>query len=410
MTPIAMSFVFAVLASLGLAGPSATDDPQPAPQQVSSRAALIEQEQAAKAQSLTPAAPGKAEKYVTDIAEIMLSGQLHWHPFWQSAYSGGGFTIGAGYTRFISPYNFIDVRGSITPSGYKRARSAAHRAGTVRAARHALGDWRLARGDASRILRFRDELAARQSRQLQLPAAVRIGAARGVPRAKRVPRPRRRRAHAVEAAAGLGRCAVGRAGVHARHAARTRRGADLLAHARHDRLRLAARARLRAARRILRRRPFTTTPIRMGSSASIRSTTKRFSTSRSCATPGSSRCAAGRRRHTSKDGAADSVLHDAVDRRRIGPARVHELAAARSQQPRAAGGVARDRSTGSSTWRSSTTPARWPRSRTDLDLDGMKSDVGLGFRLHGPIATPLRIEFTHGHEGFALVLAASEVF
>jgi hypothetical protein len=50
----------------------------------------------------------------------MLSGRLHWHPFFQNAYSGGGFTLGAGYMRHVSPYNFVDVRGSITFSGYKR--------------------------------------------------------------------------------------------------------------------------------------------------------------------------------------------------------------------------------------------------------------------------------------------------
>jgi hypothetical protein len=48
--------------------------------------------------------------------------------------------------------------------------------------------------------------------------------------------------------------------------------------------------------------------------------------------------------------------------------------------------------------------------RTDLNLSGTKSDGGIGFRLHGPAATPLRIEFTHGSEGFSLVLSASEVF
>jgi hypothetical protein len=48
--------------------------------------------------------------------------------------------------------------------------------------------------------------------------------------------------------------------------------------------------------------------------------------------------------------------------------------------------------------------------RSDLDLSGLKSDVGLGFRFHGQAATPLRIEFAHGSEGFALVLGASQVF
>ena len=48
--------------------------------------------------------------------------------------------------------------------------------------------------------------------------------------------------------------------------------------------------------------------------------------------------------------------------------------------------------------------------RSEFDLSGMKTDFGLGFRWHGPMATPLRIEFTRGSEGFALVFAASEVF
>ena len=28
---------------------------------------------------------------------------MHWHPFFNSAYSGGGFTLGAGYATFVSP-------------------------------------------------------------------------------------------------------------------------------------------------------------------------------------------------------------------------------------------------------------------------------------------------------------------
>jgi hypothetical protein len=48
--------------------------------------------------------------------------------------------------------------------------------------------------------------------------------------------------------------------------------------------------------------------------------------------------------------------------------------------------------------------------RSDLDLNGMKGDVGLGFRWHGPASTPLRIELTKGSEGFGLVFAASEAF
>ena len=40
----------------------------------------------------------------------------------------------------------------------------------------------------------------------------------------------------------------------------------------------------------------------------------------------------------------------------------------------------------------------------DLDLDGLKSDYGFGFRFHGPFATPLRIELAKSHEGLVLHL------
>ena len=48
--------------------------------------------------------------------------------------------------------------------------------------------------------------------------------------------------------------------------------------------------------------------------------------------------------------------------------------------------------------------------RSELNFDGLKSDGGLGFRFHGPVATPLRIEIAKGAEGFSLVFGASAVF
>jgi len=89
-------------------------------QDAASRTELIEQAEQAKAEALKPARAGKAEEYVARISDVFLSGQMHWHAFWQNAYSGGGFTVGAGYQRYVSSYNMIDFRGSITPSGYKR--------------------------------------------------------------------------------------------------------------------------------------------------------------------------------------------------------------------------------------------------------------------------------------------------
>jgi hypothetical protein len=46
----------------------------------------------------------------------------------------------------------------------------------------------------------------------------------------------------------------------------------------------------------------------------------------------------------------------------------------------------------------------------DLSLDGLKSNVGIGVRFHSPFATPLRIELAKGSEGFNLVFAGSAAF
>ena len=48
--------------------------------------------------------------------------------------------------------------------------------------------------------------------------------------------------------------------------------------------------------------------------------------------------------------------------------------------------------------------------RADLDLDGMKSDYGFGVRLHGPFATPLRIEVAKSPEGLRLIVATHPIF
>ncbi len=89
---------------------------QPEP---TTREAAIEQEQEAKTRDLHPYAPGKAEELMNKAEELLASG-LKLHPFFQSAYSGGGFTLGAGYAQHVGAYNFLDFRGSYTITGYKR--------------------------------------------------------------------------------------------------------------------------------------------------------------------------------------------------------------------------------------------------------------------------------------------------
>lgn len=46
----------------------------------------------------------------------------------------------------------------------------------------------------------------------------------------------------------------------------------------------------------------------------------------------------------------------------------------------------------------------------ELSLRGLKDDVGIGIRFHGPLATPLRIELAKGKEGFNLVFGGSAAF
>ncbi len=115
-----------------------------AAQEPSTRADAIEQAQAEKAARVRPYVPGKAEKYLDRVEQVMTTGGLRLHPFFQSAYSGGGFTLGAGYRTAVSPYNSIDVRGSWTLKGYKRVESefVAPRFLKRRASFSLLGGWR----------------------------------------------------------------------------------------------------------------------------------------------------------------------------------------------------------------------------------------------------------------------------
>ena len=89
-----------------------------------SRSASIEQAQAQKSQNLHKYEPGKVEALLDDVEAMLFTGQLKVHPFFDSAYAGGGFTLGAGYLQHVSSYNTIDLRGSYTISGYKRIEAA----------------------------------------------------------------------------------------------------------------------------------------------------------------------------------------------------------------------------------------------------------------------------------------------
>jgi len=103
----------------------------------------IEQEQQEKGESVRPYVPSKAEAIV-NRAQGLLANGLKFHPFFTSAYSGGGFTLGAGYAQHVGAYNVLDVRGSYTISNYKRieAEFIAPRLFHRRGALSVLGGWR----------------------------------------------------------------------------------------------------------------------------------------------------------------------------------------------------------------------------------------------------------------------------
>ena len=108
------------------------------------REAAIEQAQAERAKDLHPYVPGAMEGLLTRAEDILVNGVPRWHPFFNSAYYGGGFTIGAGYAHHVSPYNMIDVRGNYTILGYKRfeAEFTAPRLFHRRGALSIVGGWR----------------------------------------------------------------------------------------------------------------------------------------------------------------------------------------------------------------------------------------------------------------------------
>ena len=86
-----------------------------------SRIGLIEQAQAEKVKTLHPYPVSTGERIMNKVEDITVNGGLHWHPFLENAYRGGGFALGVGYMHHVSPYNLLDVRGSYSIRSYKRA-------------------------------------------------------------------------------------------------------------------------------------------------------------------------------------------------------------------------------------------------------------------------------------------------
>jgi hypothetical protein len=108
------------------------------------RQAAVEAAQTEKAKTLHPYVPSRTERLITQVENAVVNGTTTWHPFFQNAYRGGGFALGAGYLRHVSPFNFVDVRGSYSVAGYTLAEAefAAPRLFHRRGELSVIGGWR----------------------------------------------------------------------------------------------------------------------------------------------------------------------------------------------------------------------------------------------------------------------------
>jgi hypothetical protein len=84
-----------------------------------SRAAIITAQQAEKATKLTPYVPGAAERTVVKLEREFLQDPNGFYPLFASVYSGGGFTLGGGYRRFYGDRTHADLKGMYSIKNYK---------------------------------------------------------------------------------------------------------------------------------------------------------------------------------------------------------------------------------------------------------------------------------------------------
>ncbi len=109
-----------------------------------SREALIASQQAEKARNLQPYVPAKAERLLVRAKEVLVNQPSGLYPYFDSVYSGGGFTLGAGYRLFYGDRSTVDLRGLYSISSYKlielKSDSLGHAGGRLDL--HALSGWR----------------------------------------------------------------------------------------------------------------------------------------------------------------------------------------------------------------------------------------------------------------------------
>jgi hypothetical protein len=84
-----------------------------------SRADLIAAEQAQKAAELKPYVPGAAEQWFIRLHREFIEQPSGLYPYFGSVYSGGGFTLGAGFRQYYGDRTHWDLKGLYSFKNYK---------------------------------------------------------------------------------------------------------------------------------------------------------------------------------------------------------------------------------------------------------------------------------------------------
>jgi len=108
------------------------------------REAQMAAEQARKAAESRQYEPGAGERWLVTLRREFLTEPSGFYPFFGSVYSGGGFTAGAGYRRFYGDRTYWDAKGLYSAKSYKfielAVDSLGHTAGRLDL--HARAGWR----------------------------------------------------------------------------------------------------------------------------------------------------------------------------------------------------------------------------------------------------------------------------
>jgi hypothetical protein len=98
------------LAALGASSPAAAQE---------SRAATIASAQAEKAARVKPYEPSRAEAALEKAFDLLTLPPNGFYPVFGSVYSGGGFTLGGGYRRFVTERTTVNFTGMYSFKNYK---------------------------------------------------------------------------------------------------------------------------------------------------------------------------------------------------------------------------------------------------------------------------------------------------